>query len=214
MADTNSKDLMQKKEYVEKRLKELGARPVSLSNRRQLIRERALLQVYLLIDCSISMRDFKLEQAKSGAIQYAENACKKGYAVGVISFSGQARLVCKPVKNSMELKKAINNLAIESSTNLTWGLHFAKENFQAPVAGGTIVVVTDGMPDNVQTAVETANQLKRMRIKIFCIGTDDADQDFLEQISSKKKMAIHVEKENFASAIVAAAKQLSSGGNK
>ena len=43
--------------------------------------------VYLLLDCSSSMEGVKLSQAKSGAVGFAEEACGKGYGVGLIAFS-------------------------------------------------------------------------------------------------------------------------------
>ena len=201
-----------KKQYVEERLKALGATSGPSEVLQRLVHNRALFCVYLLIDCSASMRGFKLAQAKAGSIHFAENAFRKGYAVGAISFSSDARMVSEPVQDVNQLRQPIARLEVGGSTNLTRALFFAREKLPVPVAGGTIVVATDGEPDNPASAVKMAQELRANGIDIICIGTDNADQHFLEQIASRKELAVHVRKEQLASAISDAAKQLSGGG--
>ena len=69
----------QQKNWV-KKLEAASGKPVAL--------RRSSKIVYLLIDCSGSMAEGnKIEQAKKGAIGFAEEAQRKEYAVGLIQFS-------------------------------------------------------------------------------------------------------------------------------
>jgi hypothetical protein len=58
---------------------------------------------------------------------------------------------------------------------------------------GAVVVVTDGQPDNKKTALAAAGILKKRGIDIVCIGTDDADQEFLSKLASGSEMSFHVD---------------------
>jgi len=213
MTDRKEQDLMQRKQDVARRLAKLGAES-SATYIRHRPRGITLYCVYLLIDCSSSMDGSKLSQAKTGSIGFAESAFHKGYSVGIISFASQVHLVSEPLSDSRQLGDRVKKLMVEGSTNLAGALRFVAEKFTSPVQGGTVVVVTDGMPDNKDAAVKAAQRLKSMGVNIITIGTDDADQQFLEQISSHKDLAVRVVNKRLASGIVTAAKLLPNGGEK
>lgn len=209
---SSSTDLVQQRQQLAKHLEALGAKSVSPQIRRRSTSGGSVACAYLLIDCSYSMEGSKLSQAKTGSIGFAESAFLKGYSVGVVSFSSQARLVTEPLTDIFKLRERISRLEVEESTNMAEALHLAAEKFPSPTQGGAVVVVTDGMPDSVDAALKAARRLKSLGIDIITIGTDDADQHFLEQIASRKDLAVPVPQKQLASGIKTSAKLLPSGG--
>ncbi|MCK5415856.1 VWA domain-containing protein [Candidatus Parcubacteria bacterium] len=64
-----------------------------------------------------------------------------------------------------------------------------------------IVIATDGEPDNADKTLKIAIVAKNKGIKIICIGTDGADEQFLKKLFSKEKLGIKVPVNNFGKAI-------------
>lgn len=215
MPNSKPTDLVQRKQQLAERLETLGAKSKSPQIRRRSTNTSSAACAYLLIDCSASMEgDSKLSQAKTGSIGFAENAFHKGYSVGVISFSSSARLVTEPLTDLFKLRERINQLEVEGTTEMAEALDLAAEKFPARSQGGAVVVVTDGMPDSADSALRAAKRLKSIGIDIITIGTADADQFFLEQIASRKDLAVPVPQKQLASGITTAAKLLPGGGKK
>jgi Mg-chelatase subunit ChlD len=151
-------------------------------------------RVMLVIDCSQSMGDSdKLQQAKSGAIGFAENATRDGHCVGVLQFSDSAKLLTFPIHEMSVIYNHINSIDIEGSTNLVSAISDASSQF-GNHGLRVMVIVTDGMPDSgtERLAIAVANGAKMRGITIICIGTDDAEWDFLKQIASREDLAIYV----------------------
>jgi Mg-chelatase subunit ChlD len=72
----------------------------------------------------------------------------------------------------------------------------------------TLVVVTDGMPDNPSAVLDIAARAKTSGIEIIAIGTDDADRDFLDKLASRSELMVKSPREMLAQSIVSAAKML------
>jgi Mg-chelatase subunit ChlD len=64
-----------------------------------------------------------------------------------------------------------------------------------------VVVVTDGQPNSCEDALRSAAVLKQRGIEILCIGTDDADKAFLDQLATRKELALHVVADNIRTSI-------------
>src|SRR5262245_17648756 len=77
---------------------------------------------WLLMDCSTSMAGGKMDQAKRGALEFTQDAVKRGYKVGVIAFANAARRVCDFTMRADVLDRAVSPLVAEGSTNLAGGL--------------------------------------------------------------------------------------------
>lgn len=214
MSKSNSKDLVQRKNRLVNRLEILGAKREGAHPIRRRSTSCGSI-AYLVIDCSWSMNYSKLSQAKTGSVAFAENAFIKGYSVGVISFSSRAHLITEPLTNIIKLREQIDRLRATGTTNMSRALNLAAEKFPRHGRhdqGRAVVIVTDGMPDNEDAAVIAANHIKSFGIDIITIGTDDADQRFLEQIASRKDLAVPVPQNQLASGITNASKLLPSGG--
>lgn len=165
--------------------------------------------VYLVIDCSTSMdAGDKLHQAKTGAADFAKDAFRKGYLVGLIKFDSSATHLCEPVKEIQMLGKHLQQIWIGGSTNMAEAIKLARQNLEKKTGPRAMVIVTDGAPDSRTDALDEAQQTKENGIDIITIGTDDADVDFLKKLASRTDLGVKVSREQFGASITAAAKTL------
>jgi len=177
------------------RLNDEGRLCLKGSVENQVIETPLIKDVLLLIDTSGSMSGDKLSQAKNGAIDFSRSATRGGYAAGLAIFGDRAAMVCDPIvqSNRFEEKAASVRVGmVGGSTDLAAGLDLAGK-FKHLAA---VVVVTDGMPNSSRDALRSAEVLKQKGIDILCIGTDDADKEFLDQLATRKELAMHVEAGN------------------
>lgn len=150
----------------------------------------------------------KMNQAKRGASGFADESQRKGYSVGLIQFSSRAEHISEPQKELVSLNAAIERMAAGGSTNMAAALNMATEKFADRNGEKIICLVTDGMPDSRDAALEAANRAKREYIDIMTIGTDDADRQFLEEIATRKELSAKVSREQLAQGMVSMAKLL------
>jgi molecular chaperone DnaK len=161
-------------------------------------------RIYILLDCSGSMKRSKLDKAKLGIVNFSRDALKKGYQVGLISFSDQAEHLCEPAAEIETLQKAMQGLRGFESTNMTDAIKTAHLKLKDFNSTKVMLIATDGMPDNSKSTLEAANQAKAEGIEIITIGTDDADKEFLKKLASRTELSTKVTSEKFADAITAA----------
>jgi Mg-chelatase subunit ChlD len=161
--------------------------------------------IYMILDCSGSMKRAKLDQARSGIISFTRDAFKKGYRVGFIKFSDQEDHLCGPTDNLDVLQNAMKDLRGSGSTNLTDALKTAHLKLKDFTTGTKVMIIaTDGMPDNVKSSLEAAGNAKADGIEIITIGTDDANKDFLTKLASRTELSSKVSSDKFSDAIAQA----------
>jgi Mg-chelatase subunit ChlD len=156
--------------------------------------------VLLLLDTSHSMAGIKIQQAKSGALDFARSASARRYATALAVFADRAAMVCDPITDSATLARNIAKLnvgIVGGSTDLAAGLLLAGK-FKELAA---VVLVTDGASNDNRAALDAVAPLKSRGIEIICIGTEDADQEFLSQLATRSDLATHVSAEKLRSAI-------------
>ena len=163
---------------------------------------------FLLIDCSTSMVGEKLIQGISGAQDFAEEAISRGYAVGVIRFSGDALILSKPQRSVNSLMESVRNLEANGSTNMTSALELAFSQLGHLDGERAVVLVTDGQPDDRKSTLGAARRMVAAGVGIITIGTDDADITFLRQLATKSELAIKVEPSRLSGGIASAARLL------
>lgn len=164
----------------------------------------------LLIDTSGSMAGSKIEQARKGAIDFAHSAITKSYAAALAIFADRAAMVCDPTTDATSFAKKIARVdvgLVGGTTDLAAGLTLAGK-FKELAA---VVVVTDGQSNDNNAALRVVTTLKNRSIDIICIGTDDADREFLEQLATRSDLASHVSSKNLRAAITDASRFLSQG---
>ena len=152
----------------------------------------AIQDVLLLIDTSGSMSGEKITQAKQGALDFAQSVNVQGCATALAIFADKAAMVCDATVDANLFERKISGLRVGlvgGGTNLMTGLKLA-EKFERLNA---VVIVTDGQTGCPQDALMVADRLKARGIEILCIGTDDADRDFLAQLASRDDLSLHVD---------------------
>ena len=170
--------------------------------------EKQTANVYLVMDTSGSMVGDKLEQAKKGIMDFAKDALRKEYAVGLISFNTTARHLCEPTYDIGLLKNQIRAMNAIGSTNMAEAIRMAHHHLRRPDTIQVIVIATDGMPDSAHDALNEATNAKKDNIDIITIGTDDADQEFLKRLATRAELGKKVTREVFSSAISSASNLL------
>lgn len=146
----------------------------------------------------------KLQQAQHGGKSFVREAISAGYAAGLISFSWSPTRLREPTGDLTSLEQAIDSLAAGGSTNLAAAIRLAIEDLRAgPLR--TLVLVTDGQPDDRAQALEAAHVARSAGITIIAIGTDDADSVFLGLLASASELAMPVSSDRLASGIRQAA---------
>ena len=153
--------------------------------------------VYLLVDCSGSMFGEKIVQAKQGAGDFARTAIRKGYRVGLIDFGDEAHLICEPTRDVSLIAGSVEKIFITGSTNLTDALRMVSKRLLKKEGYRVAVVVTDGYPNDPNSALEIAEVMKQDRVEILAISTADADQNFLSRLVSRKDLNLKVEQNKF-----------------
>lgn len=151
-------------------------------------------RVYLVIDCSTSMSwKGKMNQAREGAIGFALEAQEKFYSVGLISFASEARHLLEPQFNLAIIMEAVQQLKAKGSTNMADAIIMATEMLSGISGERVMCLVTDGQPDSDEETLEAVENAKNEGIEIMCIGTDDADFEFLEKLATRKELSVKVE---------------------
>jgi Mg-chelatase subunit ChlD len=170
--------------------------------------EKQTAYVYLVIDTSGSMAGDKLEQAKKGVIDFAKDAFRKEYAVGLISFSTTARHVCEPTYDLRVLQGRIRQMGASGSTNMAEAIRMAHDHLRRLDNTRVMIIATDGLPDSGQDALREGLRAKQDKIDIVTIGTDDADQAFLQRLATRAELGKKVKREVFSEAISSASNLL------
>lgn len=170
--------------------------------------EKQTAYVYLVIDTSGSMAGGKLEQAKRGIIDFAKDAFRKEYAVGLIGFNTTATHMSEPTYDIELLEGRIHQMHAAGSTNMGEAIKMAHAHLKAIKNTRVIVIATDGMPNNMSEALAEGEKAKKDKIDIITIGTDDANQEFLEKLASTVELGKKVTREVFSEAISSASNLL------
>ena len=149
-------------------------------------------EVWILLDRSGSMSwNNKIQEAKSGAIDFAKDAVSKQFAVGLIGFESRVEVNADlQLEINEEWIKQVNYLYATGGTSLFLAMKEAANKWKSyQQFKKVILIVTDGEPtDATQDQIlEYGSLLKASGIEIMTIGTHDADKSFLERLSSGNK---------------------------
>jgi uncharacterized protein YegL len=73
-------------------------------------------------------------------------------------------------------------------------------------------VITDGYPDDVKTALSAAKQAAAKGIDIMALGTEDADDEFLQRLVTRKELQARVSTTHLEQGMVGMVKLLPDSG--
>jgi len=151
----------------------------------------------------------KLQVALAGVQGFTDRALITKM-VGIILFGSTAELYHTASHDKKALATAISSIERHhlrgGSTNMADALALLLDG-QFPFVE-TVVVVTDGRPDNVMTALGNGKLLKDRGTEILVIGTEDADWGFLEKLRSRPDLSVRTSDEGLELAITDASKLL------
>ena len=157
--------------------------------------------VYLVVDCSGSMAGYKMSQVKQGIMEFARDAIKKEYSVGLIKFDTSSTHLCEPQCAIGDLTAYLDKLDAHGSTNMGSAITMAQGHLSDTRYARAMVIATDGRPDKAQFALQAGQSAKNDGIDIITIGTDDADLGFLRKLASSEELGNKVSNEQFGKAI-------------
>ncbi len=143
------------------------------------------MDVALLIDCSGSMEGNKIEDAKRAAIGFVNNFQSSQGKIGLITFPGD--VVHYLDSNFSSIKSKIKDFqAYWDGTPMTEALIEAhKQMLTYEGFEKVIVLVTDGVPNDPNSAEHEAAEAKRKGMRIITIGVGcDVNKEFLKRIAS------------------------------
>ena len=80
-------------------------------------------------------------------------------------------------------------------------IKIARECLSNIIRERIIFIVTDGFPDDSNSATNEAKSATKLGIDIMTLGTDDADLNFLNSIATKKGFARKVDSKDFQQGI-------------
>jgi Mg-chelatase subunit ChlD len=161
-------------------------------------------KVYMVLDCSGSMAGYKIDQAKQGVLDFAKDAVRKKYLVGLIKFDTNATHLSEPTKDVSRLEAQMKSVMASGTTNMAEAISMAHESLKNLGGSRVMVIATDGQPDNVNDSLNEGKSAKRDGIEIITIGTDDAVQEFLKKLASRSDLGAKVSTDMFAKAISSA----------
>ena len=167
--------------------------------------------VYLVIDCSGSMGEKKLNQTKRGVIDFVFDAEKKGYLCGLIQFHSFPTHLCELTEDISLLKKRIEMIESGDSTFMAEAIKMAHQILRDKDGHRVIVIATDGYPNgpgDPKATLEAGENAKKDEIDIITIGTDDADKNFLKKLATTEELSKKVARQHFGPAIALMAKKL------
>lgn len=153
--------------------------------------------VCLLIDCSGSMLyggegiGQKLHEVKAAAEDFVGRHNSPDDRIAVLGFGTQVHRAAHLTSDQAELRQAIERLYDGGGTAMALGLKAAADELtkssEAGDAPRSILLFTDGQPDNAEAALAAAEACRQQHQQIVAIGTGDADMKYLEQITGDAK---------------------------
>lgn len=151
------------------------------------------VDVVLVIDTSGSMDEAaggvtKMEAALQAAQVFVDQLNLSSDKIAVVQFSWGASTSIGLNQSVEDTKNAIGGLSASGSTDLSSGLTEANslvEGLTDNDRTSVVIVISDGQPNNPDSAREAANQLKDNGIRLVTIGLgDNRDADYLQSIAS------------------------------
>lgn len=149
----------------------------------------------LLIDTSGSMSGTGIQEAKLAATEFLSKLPKgKQVEVGIVEFGrSSGGILHKLSVDYNAINCVISQLSASNGTPLTEGLITCSQMLNNLRESRTIVVLTDGAPNDVSGSLQAADKLKQDDVRIIAVGAGSGvDHDFIRRLSSNQTDGINI----------------------
>lgn len=166
--------------------------------------------VCLLIDCSGSMiyggktNGDKLNEVKAAATGFVDRHSQGDSLIAVVGFGKAVHRAAALTNDANQLHGAIEGLSDGGSTAMDLGLQAASgelsqlpEEWRDDSIAKAILLFTDGQPDDAEATLKAADACRGAKLRIVAIGTGDADNGFLAQVTGDPKLVFRADTGNF-----------------
>lgn len=127
-------------------------------------------------------------EALEGVRQFNAKSLERGQSVGLICFSSMAEKIASSSRSGVA--ERLDSIECDGSTDMAAAIVLAIDDFEKIYGKRTIVLVTDGCPNDPDATLKAAQQAKKMGIRILTIGTKDSDTRFLAKLASSDDFAV------------------------
>jgi Ca-activated chloride channel family protein len=147
----------------------------------------------------------KLLEVKAAAVQFVQRQNLKRDAVAVVGFGSAVHPLARLSNDGPQITLAIQSLADGGSTAMHAGLSAAAselnimpESLRKQSPSRSILLFTDGQPDDQSAALEVARTCRAQNIRIVAIGTGDANKDYLAQLTGDAALVFRSDAGSYA----------------
>ena len=150
-----------------------------------LARNRAPMNIVLLMDCSGSMYGQNIDDARAAALSFTERSLGANRQLAVVAFPGG--VVCPLTNELRRIEHALGNLTPIGSTPMAEGLAAAREIMKSKAGLQRVyVLLTDGHPDDPEGAVTEAARIRTAGGRVITVGVGaQVHPDFLRSLASR-----------------------------
>jgi len=161
---------------------------------------RSEIDIAMILDCSKSMAGEKLVQAKRATERFVRDVVRYFAKVSLIRMGGEDKAAVEvPLSDDVNIiVDALQRLTAFGGTHMTESISLAKDVLKSglPDNHKIAVVFSDGMPQNLASAVAAADELKQFA-RVVCVGIGaDAQRQHLERIASSREDYFEAETPN------------------
>jgi Mg-chelatase subunit ChlD len=148
-------------------------------------RNRAPMNIVMLIDCSGSMYGQSMDDARAAAWTFAEKSLASNRQIAVVAFPGG--VICPLTTDGRKIEEALLALSPVGSTPLAEGLAAARELTRTKAGVQKVfVVLTDGHPDDPDSATTEATRIRTSGGRLVTIGVGpQVRPEFLRLLASR-----------------------------
>ena len=155
------------------------------------------VEVILAIDLSGSMTGSPIEKAQEAMIEFVNQMDKEFTKVGLLAFADRTQMIVRPTNSFRKVIQGINKLEVgdvgiaNSAEPFTEVIRELKDNCFDKNKNKIkfLVVLTDGIWSNQESAVRKAKVCHKKGIEIMALGFGGADYKFLKEIASTDEFA-------------------------
>ncbi|MDP2305314.1 MAG: Hsp70 family protein [Pseudomonadota bacterium] len=160
----------------------LAAGAVTLED---LARNRAPMNIVLVMDCSGSMYGRNIDEARKAALAFAEASLGPNRQIAVVGFPGG--VLCPLTADVKRIRLAIDGLTPIGSTPMAEGLASARELMKSKAGVQRVyVVLTDGHPDDPDATTGEITRIRTSGGRIITIGVGaQVRPEFLRTLASR-----------------------------